>query len=171
MIWEGSHPHPRIEDGAGSVCTGTTVGFPGFPRRAGEGGFQTRPYGSRSRGGVTLTPVSSTGQAPPSTVEGAGTPHQVPIRRGQRADTWVRPYGAGRGGESPSPRIEYGAGFALSRRGRGGRGDPAPGPRSSGTAGGHVGPPLRSAVGGAPSPPYRVRGRLPAVLRWRLTLA
>ena len=108
------------------ACTGMTVGFPGFPRRAGEGGFQTRPYGSRSRGGVTLTPVSSTGQASPSPVEGEG-----------------------------------------------GRGDPAPGPRSSGTAGGHVGPPLRSAVGGggAPSPPYRVRGRLPAVLRWRLTLA
>ena len=36
MIWE---------PGWVPVCTGTTVGFPGFPRRAGEGGFQTRPYG------------------------------------------------------------------------------------------------------------------------------
>ena len=119
------------------VCTGTTVGFPGFPRRAGEGGFQTRPYGRGTAGGHM------------------GPPLREPVE----------------GGSHPHPRIEYGAGSALSRRGRGGRGDPAPGPRSSGTAGGHVGPPLRSAVGGAPSPPYRVRGRLPAVLRWRLTLA
>ena len=73
---------------------------------------------------------------------GRGTPHQVPIRRGQRADTWVRPY-------------------ARRSSRRGGKRDPAPGPHSSGTAGGHVGPPLRSTVEGeSPSPPHRVRGRL-----------
>ena len=127
MIWEGSHPHPRIEYGAGSVCTGTTVGFPGFPRRAGEGGFQTRPYGSRSRGGVTLTPVSSTGQAPPSTVEGegeAGTPHQVPIRRGQRADTWVRPYGSRSRGVTLTPVSSTGQASPSPVEGEGGEGTP-----------------------------------------------
>ena len=60
------------------------MGFPGFPRRAGEGGFQTRPYGSRERGEE-------------------GTPHQVPVRRGQRADTWVRPYARRSGGGTLTP--------------------------------------------------------------------
>ena len=67
-------------------------------------------------------------------------------------------------GSHPHPRIEYGAGSALCRRGRGGKRDPAPGPRSSGTAGGHVGPPLRSTGEGGSHPhpgplPSRERGK------------
>ena len=178
MIWEGSHPHPRIEYGAGSALC------------------------RRGRGG-------------------RGTPHQVPIRRGQRADTWVRPYARRERGKrgrlclrgndpcrlrpahqgmkmappSPvrvddssrgldtgpvsstgqafrrydgcgrltsifvpttvwlpsrlltfDPRIEYGAGSSTSLST--GSGEPGRGQASSGTAGGHVGPPLRSTVEG-----------------------
>ena len=79
-----------------------------------------------------------------------GTPHGFPFARGQRADTWVRPYARRSiGGVS---------GF------RGGKRDPAPGPHSSGTAGGHVGPPLRSTVEGGSHPhpgplPSRERGK------------
>ena len=67
---------------------------------------------------------------------------------------WVPRIGTG---ESPSPQ-------PSPVEGEGGRGDPAPGPRSSGTAGGHVGPPLRSTVEGGSHPhpgplPSRERGR------------
>ena len=33
-----------LRQAQGRLFAGTTVGFPGFPHRAGEGGFQTRPY-------------------------------------------------------------------------------------------------------------------------------
>ena len=70
---QGSPPY-RVR---GRLCAGTTVGFPGFPRRAGRAGFKPAPtepryaVSGRTRG-VTLTPSASSGQAPPSPVEGEG---------------------------------------------------------------------------------------------------
>ena len=60
--WSRAHPPHRIP----------------HPHRAGEGGFQTRPYGSRAtRCGVALGSHAhsfggDSGQAPPSPVEGEG---------------------------------------------------------------------------------------------------
>ena len=84
----GSHPHPRIEYGAGSALSRRGRGGMGVPRRADT---WVCPYDW----GVTLTPVSSTGQAPPSPVEGEGV--------------WEPRSGRTRGsapttGESPSPQ-------------------------------------------------------------------
>ena len=83
----GSHPHPRIEYGAGSALSRLGRGGMGAARRADT---WVRPYDR----GVTLTPVSSTGQAPPSPVEGEG----VWERRGGRTR------GSPTTGESPSPQ-------------------------------------------------------------------
>ena len=88
------------------VCTGTTVGFPGFPRRAGEGGFQTRPYRSRGAfsGGVTMCALHGAGESPspqPSPVEGegAGAPRPLsgPMAAGGSRWAGVRPERVRRG--------------------------------------------------------------------------
>ena len=63
------------------------------------------------------------------------------------------------GGSHPHPRIEYGAGFALSRRGRK-RGPPHQVPIRRGQRADTWVRPYARRSGGAPSPPYRVRGRL-----------
>ena len=101
-----------------------------------------------------------------------GTPHQVPIRRGQRADTWVRPYARRSGGGAPSPPYRVRGRLCplpLRERGEEGPRTRSPFVGDSGRTRGSA--PTLDGRGGSPSPPYRVRGRLPAVLGWRLTLA
>ena len=85
-----------------------------------RGGVTLTPcikYGAGSRsspergGGVTLTPVSSTGQAlDPFRARRGSHPHPNPLPEGEGVKH-VEGEGAG---ESPSPRIKYGAGSRSS---------------------------------------------------------
>ena len=98
------------------VGAGTTVGFPGFPRRAGEGGFRTRPYRRERlsasniayrRADTWVRPYGWSRAHPPHRIPhphraGEGGFQTRPYRRERlsastiayrRADTWVRPYG------------------------------------------------------------------------------
>ena len=96
----GSHPHPRIEYGAGSALSRRGRGGMGAARRADT---WVCPYDR----GVTLTPISSTGQAPPSPVEGEG----VWEPRGGRTRGSIVPtnchfsYGKASGGQVESCRF------------------------------------------------------------------
>ena len=86
-------PPYRVRD---RLFAGTTVGFPGFPRRMGEGGFQTRAYRRERLSASTIAY--------------------------RRADTWVRPYGWSRTHPSPArqggsnPRLQAGTAVRQHHR-------------------------------------------------------
>ena len=163
------------------LFAGTTVGFPGFPHRMGEGGFRTRAYGSRATRCWAARGESPSPQ--PSPIEGEGVRGSGRTRGSAPTAGHARiPLPRVRGGQTRAYRrerlsasnIAYRRADTWVRPYGWSRAHPSPArqggsnPRlQAGTAvrqhhrlpaGGHVGPPLRLVTRASLSRPSREGG-------------